>query len=139
MGTYRSPAVALMPDVTPKPLRSKGNAIINLMGAVGGVLYLLVAAALYSGKSAADEGHGRTMPPALCGEPKTKSRPLSGMGMAQPLCGGVCLRNSTFSRPGRPKSPRMLSPTADSNRSSSLSAFKLLLCVVVELKYFFCM
>ena len=38
MGTYRSPAVALMPDVTVKPLRSKGNAIINLMGAVGGVL-----------------------------------------------------------------------------------------------------
>lgn len=35
MGTYRSPAVALMPDVTAKPLRSKGNAIINLMGAVG--------------------------------------------------------------------------------------------------------
>ena len=44
MGTYRSPAVALMPDVTPKPLRSKGNAIINLMGAVGGILYLAVAA-----------------------------------------------------------------------------------------------
>lgn len=40
MGTYRSPAVALMPDVTPKPLRSKGNAIINLMGAVGGVFSL---------------------------------------------------------------------------------------------------
>ena len=35
MGTYRSPAVALMPDVTPKPLRSKANAIINLMGALG--------------------------------------------------------------------------------------------------------
>lgn len=47
MGTYRSPAVALMPDVTPKPLRSKGNAIINLMGAVGGLLYLLVAAVMY--------------------------------------------------------------------------------------------
>ena len=42
MGTYRSPAVALMPDVTPKPLRSKGNAIINLMGALGGVFTLLV-------------------------------------------------------------------------------------------------
>lgn len=40
MGLYRSPAVALMPDLTPKPLRSKGNAIINLMGAVGG-LYAL--------------------------------------------------------------------------------------------------
>ena len=40
MGTYRSPAVALMPDVTPKPLRSKGNAIINLMGALGGVFTL---------------------------------------------------------------------------------------------------
>ena len=47
MGTYRSPAVALMPDVTPKPLRSKGNAIINLMGAVGGLLYLIVAAVMY--------------------------------------------------------------------------------------------
>jgi maltose/moltooligosaccharide transporter len=42
MATYRSPAVALMPDVTPKPLRSKGNAVINLMGAIGGALILLV-------------------------------------------------------------------------------------------------
>ncbi len=42
MGLYRSPAVALMPDLTPKPLRSKGNAIINLMGAVGGVFTLLM-------------------------------------------------------------------------------------------------
>lgn len=42
MGTFRSPAVSLMPDVTPKPLRSKGNAIINLMGAVGGVSALLM-------------------------------------------------------------------------------------------------
>ena len=40
MATFRSPAVALMPDVTPKPLRSKGNAIINLMGVVGGVIIL---------------------------------------------------------------------------------------------------
>lgn len=35
MSIFRSPAVSLMPDVTPKPLRSKGNALINLMGAVG--------------------------------------------------------------------------------------------------------
>lgn len=47
MGTYRSPAVALMPDVTPKPLRSKANAIINLMGALGGIIYLILAAVLY--------------------------------------------------------------------------------------------
>ena len=47
MGTYRAPAVALMPDVTPKPLRSRANAIINLMGAVGGILYLALAAVLY--------------------------------------------------------------------------------------------
>ncbi|MEG1707007.1 MAG: MFS transporter, partial [Clostridia bacterium] len=40
MATFRSPAVALMPDVTIKPLRSKANAIINLMGAVGGILVL---------------------------------------------------------------------------------------------------
>lgn len=42
MGLYRSPAVALMPDLTPKPLRSKANAVINLMGAVGGVYTLLM-------------------------------------------------------------------------------------------------
>jgi MFS family permease len=42
MATYRSPAVALMPDVTPKPLRSKANAIINLTGSVGGILMLLI-------------------------------------------------------------------------------------------------
>lgn len=42
MATYRSPAVALMPDVTVKPLRSKANAIINLMGAVGGIIMLAV-------------------------------------------------------------------------------------------------
>lgn len=40
MAIYRSPAVALMPDVTVKPLRSKGNAVINLMGAVGGIIIL---------------------------------------------------------------------------------------------------
>ena len=40
MATFRSPAVALMPDVTVKPLRSKGNAIINLMGTAGGMLVL---------------------------------------------------------------------------------------------------
>jgi MFS family permease len=40
MATFRTPAVALMPDVTPKPLRSKGNAIINLMGTLGGSLVL---------------------------------------------------------------------------------------------------
>ena len=40
MALFRSPAVALMPDVTIKPLRSKGNAIINLMGTAGGILVL---------------------------------------------------------------------------------------------------
>lgn len=40
MSVYRSPAVSLMPDVTPKPLRSKGNAIINLMGAIGVIMAL---------------------------------------------------------------------------------------------------
>ncbi len=40
MATFRSPTVALMPDVTPKPLRSKANAVINLMGAIGGASVL---------------------------------------------------------------------------------------------------
>ena len=42
MATFRSPAVALMPDVTVKPLRSKANAIINLMGTAGGILVLVL-------------------------------------------------------------------------------------------------
>lgn len=46
MSIYRSPAVALMPDLTPKPLRSKANSIINLMGAVGGIYALLMMSLL---------------------------------------------------------------------------------------------
>jgi Na+/melibiose symporter-like transporter len=42
MGLYRSPAVALMPDLTPNRLRSKANAVINLLGAVGGVYSLIM-------------------------------------------------------------------------------------------------
>ena len=42
MATFRSPAVALMPDVTVKPLRSKANSIINLMGAAGGIIVLVL-------------------------------------------------------------------------------------------------
>lgn len=42
MSTFRSPAVALMPDVTVKPLRSKANAIINLMGTFGGMIILVL-------------------------------------------------------------------------------------------------
>lgn len=38
MMSYRSPAVALMPDLTPKPLRSKANGIINIVGYVGGLV-----------------------------------------------------------------------------------------------------
>ena len=49
MATYRSPAVALMPDLTPKPLRSAANAVINLMGAVGGVYSLLLIRVLVKG------------------------------------------------------------------------------------------
>jgi len=42
MATFRSPAVALMPDVVVKPLRSKANAVINLMGTFGGILSILI-------------------------------------------------------------------------------------------------
>ena len=45
MATFRSPAVALMPDVTIKPLRSKANAVINLMGTAGGILVLAIGMA----------------------------------------------------------------------------------------------
>ncbi|HOA85678.1 MAG TPA: MFS transporter, partial [Bacillota bacterium] len=54
MATFRSPAVALMPDVTIKPLRSKANAVINLMGACGGILILLLGSVLKTGEPAND-------------------------------------------------------------------------------------
>lgn len=50
MATFRSPAVALMPDVTIKPLRSKGNAVINLMGTFGGILAILIISIFGLGK-----------------------------------------------------------------------------------------
>ena len=62
MGTYRSPAFALMPDVTPKPLRSRANAIINLMGAVGGILYLVITSVLYSSSRVAGLEHVNYLP-----------------------------------------------------------------------------
>lgn len=42
MASFRTPAVALMPDVTCKPHRSKGNAVINLMGTAGGIIVLVL-------------------------------------------------------------------------------------------------
>ena len=62
MGTYRSPAVALMPDCTPKPLRSPANAIINLMGAVGGIIYLGIASVLYNKSRTAGLDHVDYLP-----------------------------------------------------------------------------
>ena len=59
MGIYRSPAVALMPDLTPAPLRSAGNAIINLMGALGGVFTLVMTMLLLKGTdNPADTNYG---------------------------------------------------------------------------------
>ena len=51
MSTFRSPAVALMPDVTIKPLRSKANAVINLMGAAGGIIVLVLGTLFGTGKA----------------------------------------------------------------------------------------
>ncbi len=51
MATFRSPAVALMPDVTVKPLRSKANAIINLTGTAGGILVLALGSAFATAKN----------------------------------------------------------------------------------------
>lgn len=51
MAVFRSPAVALMPDVTEKPLRSQANAVINLMGTAGGMLVLVLGMAFGTGKT----------------------------------------------------------------------------------------
>ncbi len=54
MAVYRTPAVAYMPDVTPKPLRSKGNAIINLVGYLGGIFATVVMMFTLKSDKAAD-------------------------------------------------------------------------------------
>ncbi len=47
MSVFRSPTVALMPDLTPSPLRSKANGVINFMGGIGAILTYGLAARLY--------------------------------------------------------------------------------------------
>lgn len=71
MATYRSPAVALMPDLTPKPLRSQGNAVINLMGALGGLVILALTTVMLSDAPAVDTAqamsyHPNYIPIFLC-------------------------------------------------------------------------
>ena len=47
MSIYRAPTVALMPDLTPSPLRSKANGIINFMGGFGALLAYFVGSKIY--------------------------------------------------------------------------------------------
>jgi len=47
MATYRAPTVALMPDITPIPLRGKANGIINFMGGLAAVIAFFIGARLY--------------------------------------------------------------------------------------------
>ena len=54
MATYRTPAVAYMPDVTEKPLRSKANAIINLVGDLGGIFTTVVMMFMLKGEKNAE-------------------------------------------------------------------------------------
>lgn len=56
MAVYRTPAVAYMPDVTEKPLRSKGNAIINLVGYIGGIFATVMMMILLKSEKGADGG-----------------------------------------------------------------------------------
>ncbi len=60
MSIYRTPAVAFMPDVTPKSLRSKANAIINLVGYLGGIFATVVMMFLLKSETKADGSSGYT-------------------------------------------------------------------------------
>lgn len=52
MSIYRSPTVALMPDITPDHQRTKANGIINFMGGFGGILAFGVGSTLYGANPA---------------------------------------------------------------------------------------
>jgi maltose/moltooligosaccharide transporter len=54
MASFRTPVIALMPDLTPSPLRSQANGIINLMGGLGTLIATLGSGFLY--------GMGRMVP-----------------------------------------------------------------------------
>lgn len=57
MSLWRAPVVALMPDLTPNELRSEGNAVINLMGGIGGALGLVagtIVTVIYCAATGAD-------------------------------------------------------------------------------------
>ena len=47
MALFRTPVIALMPDVTPSPLRSQANGVINLMGGLGGLIAFFISGTLY--------------------------------------------------------------------------------------------
>ena len=56
MSVYRSPAVAYMPDVTEKPLRSKANAVINLVGYIGGIFATIIMMVLLKSEGSNADG-----------------------------------------------------------------------------------
>jgi len=47
MAVYRTPVIALMPDITPSQFRSQANGVINFMGGVGAIIAFLVGSSLY--------------------------------------------------------------------------------------------
>jgi MFS family permease len=48
MAAFRTPVITLMPDLTPSPLRSQANGIINLMGGLGTLIATLASGFLYA-------------------------------------------------------------------------------------------
>ena len=65
MSLWRAPVVALMPDLTPPELRSEGNAIINLMGGVGGLVGMVagtIASVIYVALFGAYTDESQTFP-----------------------------------------------------------------------------
>ena len=47
MALWRTPVVALMPDITPSKFRSQANGVINFMGGIGAIIAFLIGASLY--------------------------------------------------------------------------------------------
>ena len=51
MAIFRSPTIALMPDITPHSKRTKANGIINFMGGCGAIIALSIGSLLYDIKA----------------------------------------------------------------------------------------
>ena len=112
MALWRTPVVALMPDITPSPLRSQANGIINFMGGLGAIMSFLVGASLYELNPAYPFWMG------------------SGLVIVSALLVFAFIREPKVYAAGEPPAPSLLTSVRELLRDRDRSALRLLLAIL---------